>query len=498
MDMNEKSSGQMMGRSSPSTSESGEMDRSRNKLGVGALIALVVGSMIGGGAFNLPSDMAAGAHGGAIIIGWIITGIGMIALALSFQNLSLRKPELEGGIYSYARAGFGEFLGFNSAWGYWVSAWLGNVAYATLMFSALSYFFPIFGKGNNLPSIVGASILIWAFHTLILRGVKEASLVNVVTTIAKLVPIFLFIIFLLFAFKAPIFLHDFWGTDGFSWASVQEQVKSTMLVTLWVFIGVEGAVVLSGRAKNSKDVGKATVIGLLGTMVIYILISLLSLGVMQQADLANLSTPSMAYVLQSVVGPWGAALINLGLVISLFGALLGWILLAAELPYVSAKDGVMPQWLTKENRNGSPSASLWLTNGLTQAFLLLVLFSESTYEALYSMASVAILLPYLFSSLYQLKLSITGEGYVAEESRMKDLLLGAIATLYSVWLIYAAGLSYLLMVAILYAVGIVFYIKARREKGEKAFQLHEWVWAAIILLAAVVAIILMMKGTISP
>lgn len=471
---------------------------SDKKLGLFSLTAVVVGSMIGGGAFNLPSDMAAGANSGAVLIGWLITGIGMIALAMAFQNLAVRKPELEGGIYSYARAGFGEFLGFNSAWGYWVSAWLGNVAYATLFFSALNYFFPVFGQGNNLASVIGASVLLWLVHALVLKGVKEAAIVNLVTTIAKLVPIFLFIIVALFAFKVDVFLLDFWGKGGFSWSALQEQVKSTMLVTLWVFIGVEGAVVLSGRAKERKDVGRATVLGLLGTLVIYILISVLSLGIMSQPQLAELEAPSMAYVMETIVGKWGAVVINLGLVLSLLGAWLGWTLLAAEIPYVAAKDGVLPKWLAKENQNGSPSASLWLTNGLIQAFILVVLFAESTYQALYSMAGVAILLPYLFSALYQLKLAYTGESYEAGESRAKDLILGIIATLYAMWLVYAAGLDYLLMVSVLYAPGILFYLKARREQGEKAFKGYEFGLALFILAAAVVAIILLATGTIAP
>ncbi|GAA5343963.1 arginine-ornithine antiporter [Planifilum fimeticola] len=470
-----------------------------NQLGLLPLIALVIGSMIGGGAFNLPSDMAAGAHSGAVIIGWVVTGIGMIALALAYQNLSLRKPELDGGIYSYARAGFGEFIGFNSAWGYWISAWLGNVAYATLMFSAFSYFFPIFGEGNNLASVIGASVILWTVHALVLKGIKEASLVNAVTTIAKLVPIFLFIIVMMFSFKADVFFVDFWGEGGgFDWSGVQEQVKSTMLVTLWVFIGVEGAVVLSGRAKRRKDVGRATVLGLLGTLIIYFLISVFSLGVMNQPQLAGLEAPSMAYVMEAVVGRWGAVVINFGLVISLLGAWLGWTLLAAEIPYVAAKDGVLPKRLSRENRSGSPSASLWLTNGLIQTFILLVLFSESTYQALYSMAGVAILLPYLFSALYQLKLAWTGESYGSGERRGKDLLLGVVATLYSMWLVYAAGLEYLLMVSVLYAPGIFFYLKACREQGKRPFKKYELAVAAVIIAMATISIVLLANGTIAP
>ena len=322
-----------------------------NKLGLLSLVALVIGSMIGGGAFGLPADMSKGAGAGAVIIGWVITGIGMIALAFVYQNLANRKPELTGGVYSYAKAGFGEYIGFNSAWGYWFSALLGNVSYLVMLFGALGYFFPVFEKGNNIISIVCASILVWLIQALILKGVQQAAFVNILTTIAKLVPIFIFIIAIILSFHIKTFTMDFWGKLNTDLGSVVNQVKSTMLVTLWVFIGIEGAVVLSGRAKRKEDVGKATVVGLIGTLIIYILISVLSLGVMSQADLSKLPTPSTAYALEQIVGKWGAIVINLGLIVSLLGAVLGWTLLAAEIPYVAAKDGVLPKMFSKENSN---------------------------------------------------------------------------------------------------------------------------------------------------
>ncbi|MCF4151524.1 arginine-ornithine antiporter [Dethiosulfovibrio sp. F2B] len=469
------------------------------KLGFFALVALVVGSMIGGGVFSLPSDIAQGAHPGAILLGWLITGVGMISLALVYQSLASRKPDLDGGVYSYARAGFGEYIGFNSAWGYWISAWLGTVAFITLLFGAIGYFFPVFGEGNNLASILGGSLVLWSVHFLALRGVREAALVNLVTTIAKLVPLIVFLVLVTLGFNADLFSSDFWGTGGaFEWSSVMAQVKSTMMVTLWVFIGIEGAVVVSGRAKNRKDVGTATLVGLVGTLVIYVLVSITSLGVMARGDLVGLPNPTTAYILESVVGPWGATLINLGLIVSLLGAILGWTLLAAETPYVAAKDGVLPRLFAKENANGAPVASLWITNGLIQLFLVLILFSSGTYQAVYTIASAAILIPYMFSALYQFKLVVTGESYGPEESRVGDLAIGAIASVYSFWLIYAAGLDYLLMCAVLYAPGAFFFWKAKYESGKSAFSPSNFLISGGLSVAAVLALTLMYKGVISP
>ncbi len=138
--------------------------RPAGTLGLSLLVALVVGSTIGSGIFGLPQNMAAGAGAGAILIGWAITGIGMLMLALVYQMLALRKPELDNGVYAYARALSGEYVGFNSAWGYWISAWIGNVGYLVAAFGALGYFYPAFGEGNTLAAIIGASIVVWIVH----------------------------------------------------------------------------------------------------------------------------------------------------------------------------------------------------------------------------------------------------------------------------------------------------------------------------------------------
>src|SRR3990167_7166522 len=188
------------------------MSQASTKLRLAALIALVVGSMIGGGIFSLPQNMAASAGAGAILIGWAITAVGMLTLAFVFQSLANRKHELDAGVYAYAKAGFGDYMGFSSAWGYWISAWIGNVSYFVLLFSTLGYFFPVFGEGNTPAAIACASLLLWIVHLLVLRGIREAALVNLVTTIAKLVPLLLFIVITAIAFQLEVFTADFWGT----------------------------------------------------------------------------------------------------------------------------------------------------------------------------------------------------------------------------------------------------------------------------------------------
>ena len=474
-------------------------EKASGKLGLVPLVALVVGSMIGGGVFSLPQNMAKGASPGAVIIGWLITGIGMLALAFVYQGLSTRKPALDAGPYSYARAGFGDFIGFNSAWGYWLSAWIGNVSYVVLIFGALSYFYPAFGaEVNTTQAIIGASIVLWGTHALVLMGIREAAIINVVTTTAKLLPILLFILLVAVAFNLPKFSVDFWGVQTPDLGSVMAQVKSTMLVTLWVFIGIEGASVVSGRAAKRSDIGRATILGFIIALAAYLLVSLLSFGVMNQPELAALpAAASMANVLEQAVGPWGSVVVRIGLVISVAGAFLSWTVFAAEIPYRAAKEGMLPAVFATENKNGSPAGSLWITNIFVQIFLIVTLYANSTYLALFYIASTAILVPYVLSGAYAFKLALSGEGYREGERRGRDMFTGALATVYGVWLIYAAGPNYLFMCALLYVVGIPVYWWARHARGEKAFSGIEALIGLGIVVAAAIAGYLMWTGAIS-
>jgi arginine:ornithine antiporter/lysine permease len=465
------------------------MSDSTQKLRLGALIALVVGSMVGGGIFSLPQNIAASASAGATLIGWLITGVGMLTLAFVFQSLANRKPELDGGVYAYAKAGFGDYMGFSSAWGYWISAWIGNVSYMVLLFSTLGYFFPVFGEGNTLPAVIGASVLLWLLHFLVLRGIKEAAFINTVTTIAKMLPLALFICIAAIAFKMDVFTADFWGRGNSELGSVMDQVRNMMLVTVWVFIGIEGASIFSARAEKRSDVGKATVIGFVGVLLLLVLVNVLSQGIMTQAELAGLKNPSMAGVLEQVVGPWGAQLISIGLIVSLAGALLSWTLLCAEILFASARDHTMPAFLRKENANHVPANALWLSNGLIQLFLIITLFNASTYLSLLYLATSMILVPYFWSSAYAVLLAVRGETYEnAAGERNKDLLIAAISTLYAVWLVYAAGVQYLLLSALLYAPGAILFAKAKRELGQPIFTgVEKLIFVAVLIGAAIAA-----------
>lgn len=468
-------------------------------LSFGALISLVVGSMIGSGIFALPS--AFGRTTGAVgaIIAWTIAGIGMLMLAFVFQTLSRRKPELDSGIYAYAKAGFGNYLGFVSAVGYWIGCCLADVACLVLIKATLGQFFPIFGDGTTPVAIVSASLLLWGVHVLILRGIKEAAALNTIATIAKLVPIATFIVVAIIGFRRDVFAMNLWGGEPATVSSVASQVRATMLVTVFVFVGIEGASVYSRYARRREDVGLATVLGFLGVLCLLILVTMFSYGILLRPDLAALATPSMAGVMEAVVGPWGRVFVSVGLLISVLGNYLSWSLLAAEVLHSAARDRTMPIGLARENSNGVPAAALWLTNLLIQVFLLVTWFAEYAFILALKMTSSMTLVPYLLVAAYGLKLAWTGETYGPGESgnRRTAFVCGAIATVYAAGMLYSGGMKYLLLSALLYAPGSILFFLSRREQGhQRTFNPAELLLFAVLCVAALAALYGLVSGTL--
>lgn len=477
------------------TSSSNSSDQ---KLSRGALIALVVGSMVGSGIFALPSSFGRATGGLGALIAWGIAGAGMLMLAFVFQTLSRRKPDLDSGIYAYAKAGFGDYPGFASAVGYWIGCCLADVACLVLIKATLGQFFSVFGDGTTPIAIAAASALLWGVHILILRGIKEAAALNTIATFAKMVPILLFIVIVIFAFKGDVFAENFWGGEEPTFANVSNQVRNTMLVTVFVFVGIEGASVYSRYARNRNDVGIATILGFLGVLALLVLVTMLSYGILLRPELRALATPSMAGVLEAIVGPWGKIFISVGLLISVLGNYLSWSLLAAEVLHSAAVNRTMPTFLAYENARKVPAGALWLTNIVIQVFLLVTYFAEYAFTLALKMTSSMTLIPYLLVAAYGLKLAWTGETYAADSrSRAVDWIRGAIATVYAAGMIYAGGAKFLLLSALLYAPGTALFVIARREQKKVTFTPVEWLLFGAILIAAAIALYSLTAGTLS-
>ena len=471
---------------------------STQKFSLPVLTAMVVGSMVGAGIFSLPQTFGrvTGVYGA--LVAWIIAGVGMLMLALVFQTLAQRKPDLDAGVYAYAKAGFGNYWGFLSALGYWAGSCIGNVSYFVLIKSTLGAFFPVFGDGNTVQAVLVSSAILWTFHFMILRGIKQAAVLNTIATVAKLIPIFIFLVILIFNFKADVFRDNLWGGAGGELGGLFSQVRGTMLVTVFVFLGIEGASVYSRYAKKRSDVGVATVMGFLGVLCILVMVTMLSYGVLPRADLAGLRNPSMAGVLESVVGRWGAIFVSAGLIISVLGAYLSWTLLCAEVLFSAAENETMPSALARQNANSVPSAALWLTNSVVQLFLILTLFARYAFTLALELTSSMTLIPFFLVAAYAVQLAWKGETYETEPNRRRrDLTLAGIALFYTAWLLWAAGLKFLLLSAVIYGPGTVLFFLARREQHTYVFTPRERIAFAAALVAAVVAIIKLASGSIS-
>lgn len=283
------------------------------------LTMMVVGGMVGAGVFSLPRRFATETGVWGALIAWAIAGTGMLMLAFVFQTLAVRRPDLDSGVYAYAKAGFGEYLGFFSAFGYWASACVGNVTYWILIMSTLGALAPWLGDGNTLPAVALSTVGIWAFAALVLRGTEEAAAINKIVTVAKVIPILVFVVISVLLLDWDTFTDNL-AAEGLG--SIPSQVRGTMLATVFVFLGVEGASVYSRYARRREDVGRATVLGFLSVLAVFASVTIVSFGILPRAEIAELRQPSMAGVLEAAVGGWGAVFVSAGLIISVLGAYL--------------------------------------------------------------------------------------------------------------------------------------------------------------------------------
>ncbi len=230
---------------------------------------------------------------------------------------------MQDGLYSYARSGFGDFVGFLVAYGYWLCNCFSLVAYGVLIMSTLDIFMPgTFTNGNNVAATIGSSLILWLMLAVALLGTKTGALINVAGTVCKIIPVIVFVVALAAVFKTGVFLRGFWGLGaqgtplGFDVHRIGAQVSDSMLVTLWLFIGMEGAVVVSGSARHPRDVSRATTAGYLTVLVLYILVSLLPLGVYSSGQVARMPNPSMSVIMEQCFGQGGSIMVNAGVIIS--------------------------------------------------------------------------------------------------------------------------------------------------------------------------------------
>nr|WP_203454355.1 basic amino acid/polyamine antiporter [Jiangella aurantiaca] len=470
------------------------MAQTAQKVTLATLTAMVVGSMVGAGVFSLPQRFGSETGVAGALVAWAIAGSGMLMLAFVFQTLAVRRPDLDAGVYAYAKAGFGEYLGFFSAFGYWASACVGNVTYWVLIMSTVGAIAPALGEGDTALAVVLSSVGLWTFYLLIRRGVQEATAINRIVTIAKVIPIVVFVILAVFYLDPQVFADNWSGGDDLG--SLYEQVRGTMLVTVFVFLGVEGASVYSRHARRRKDVGRATLLGFLMVLSIFSSVTIVSYGILPSDELAELRQPSMASVLEAAVGQWGEVFVSVGLIVSVLGAYLAWTLMAAEVLFVAAADDDMPRFLGRKTGADVPGPALLMTTVLVQIVLVVTAFSEDAFNFALNLTSALTLIPFLLAAGYAAKLAL-GMDAAWPRGPAREVVVGVIATLYTAFLLYAAGPKYILVSFIVYAPATVLFVLARRERGRAPFTAGELVILAVSLAGALIGVIALVQGWIS-
>ncbi|MEU8778127.1 basic amino acid/polyamine antiporter [Streptomyces sp. NPDC048606] len=465
------------------------------KLTLVTLTAMVVGSMVGAGVFSLPRRFAQETGVAGALIAWAIAGTGMLMLAFVFQTLAVRRPDLDAGVYAYAKAGFGEYLGFFSAFGYWASACVGNVTYWVLIMSTIGAVWPALGDGDTLLAVVLSSVGLWCFFLLIRRGVKEAAAINRIVTVAKIVPILVFVLIALFYLDAEVFAANWGGADYAG--SLFNQVRGTMLATVFVFLGVEGASVYSRHARRREDVGRATILGFLSVFAVFASVTIVSYGIMPMAEIAELRQPSMAGVLQHAVGTWGQVFVSVGLIVSVLGAYLAWTLMAAEVLFVAAKDNDMPRFLGRATAADVPANALLMSTSLSQIVLVVTMFSDDAFTFALDLTSALSLIPFLLAAGFAVKIAAGrgGAGTVGRGTR-PELAVAVLATLYTAFLLFAAGLKFVLVSFLLYAPATFLFAKARREQNRRVFSAREAVICAVSVAGAALGVLALALGWI--
>ena len=471
-----------------------------DKLPLPTLTAMVVGSMVGAGIFNLPGRFAIATGPFGAIIAWAIAGTGMYMLARVFQALASKRPDIDAGVFAYAKAGFGDYMGFLSAFGYWLGSCLGNVFYWVLIGSTLGRFFPeIFGDGSSATAIIVSLVGIWLFHFMILRGVEQATFVNTIVTIAKVVPILVAVLAFVFFFNYAQFAENFFGGVGMPEKTLVAQVRDTMLITVFVFIGIEGASVYSRYAKKRSDVGVATILGFIGVTGLMVAVTLLPYATAPRAAIAGVANPSLAGALELVVGHWGAVFISIGVLVSVLGAYLAWSLICAEVLFAAAKSSDMPRLFAAQNPNRVPANALWLTNIVVSLFVISTYWSRDAFNFMLDMTSVTALLPYLLVAGYGVLLARSGVGYeTTPGERGRDQIFAWIAVVYTLFMFVAAGLKYVLLVAVLFVPGTILYFWARREQRARLFTPIELAIFILTLIGGAVGAYGLATGLITP
>lgn len=428
------------------------MSHNAKPLGLWMLTALVVGNMIGSGVFLLPASLAR--FGSISLLGWLVTAVGAILLALVFARLSEVMPQT-GGPYAFCREAFGDFVGFQCAYSYWIYAWVGNAAITVGFAGYLSFFFPELATDPSLRLLVMLGT-VWALTFLNIISIFHAGIMQLILTVLKVMPL------LLIGFVGLFFI-DMDNFLPFNTSNVGDipAIMGAATLTLWAFIGMESASIPAGHVDNPKrNIPLATILGVSIVAIIYLLGSFSIMGVMSNAALANSSAPYADAAARMFGNGWTAMFVAFGAVCSTLGALNGWIMVQAQVPMAAAKDGLFPAIFGKTNKKGIPAYGLLISSGLITV-LLVMSQSKSVVEQftfIILMATMVVMIPYAYSTLGEIIIFTKHRDKFNPKRFVKTSIMASLAFIYVMWAIAGAGVEVVYYGLILLFLGTPFYV----------------------------------------
>lgn len=373
------------------------MNKAKDKLGLLMLIALVTGNMVGSGAFLLPADLARIGSVGLLSLGFTIAGA--LCLAMVFAKMSSLMPNKSGGPYIYAREGFGEYIGFQTAYYYWVAVWVGNAAIVVAGIGYLNVFFPVLE--NDLAKTIAILAFIWIPAIVNLLGFRSAGFMQIVTSVLKFAPL------LIVGIVGWWYFHPEYLTQSFNVTAKSNfsAFSSAIVLTLWLFVGVESAAIPAESIHNPKrNIPLATLLGTIIAAVVYILSYTAIFGMLPNEVLVN-STSPFAAAADIILGPWGKLFVAFGAVVACLGALNGWILVAAQIPMAAAQDGLFPKVFAKCSRSSdTPTFGLVVTSICITILVLASTFLHliDQFDLLILSATTATLIAYFYTAIAEI------------------------------------------------------------------------------------------------
>ncbi|MFI6905375.1 amino acid permease [Nonomuraea sp. NPDC050394] len=431
-------------------------------LGLGSAIALIIGNVVGTGIFLLPASLAA--FGTVSLVAMVVVTIGAIAMAMVFGKLGERIPA-GGGPYAYARSAFGEFAGFWNAWSFWLTAWIGNAAIAVAWVGYVQYFAgQVFGLDwNSVPAAIVIGLVgLWIPAVVNLMGARNMAAFQLVTTILKFAPLLFVGIIGLFFIQGANF-GAFNATDG-NWVGA---ISMAGAVALFIYSGVESVSIAAEKIRNpERNIGRASVIGVLACAVLYILSTVAVMGTVPHDRLVNSTAPFADALNNMFGGSAGGILMAACAIVSGIGALNGWTMLVAEMPLAAAKDGMFPPVFGRVSRRGVPAAGILAGTILTSVMLLVGYASENAFNTIVLLASFTTVIPYFFSAAAQIFWLATGGRLVDRRRLARDMVIAVVALLFAFWMAFGSGAEAVLGGTLMLLVGVPVYIWVKSKRGE--------------------------------